>query len=118
MEVGFPFEIDDRGLVRGADYGRHIIEMIEQILFTVPGERVNRPEFGCGLLQLVFHKSSVELEAAAQLLVRSAIERWLGHLINVQSATVTVAEAGAELLVSLEYVIQATGEVRWARFRR
>ena len=62
----------------------HIRDLIEQVLFTAPGERVNRPNFGSGLLQLVFAPNSDELAAATQFLVQGALQQWLGDLIQVE----------------------------------
>ena len=58
MSLHFPFQPDHRGRSAEADDATHLRDMIEQVLFTVPGERVNRPDFGCGLLQLVFAPNS------------------------------------------------------------
>ena len=54
-------------------------EMIEQVLFTDLGERVNRPDFGCGLKRLVFMPNSQPLAAATQVLVKSALQKWLAN---------------------------------------
>ena len=73
MQIDHPFHLDNRG--RTAETGRddHIRDLIEQVLFTSPGERVNRPTFGCGLTQLLFAPNSPELAAATQFLVQG---RW------------------------------------------
>ena len=71
MHAAFPYRIDGRG--RSAEpenEDAHVRELIEQVLFTVPGERVMRPDFGCGLMQLVFAPNSDELAATLQVLVR------------------------------------------------
>jgi hypothetical protein len=76
--------------------------MIEQVLFTAPGERVMLPDFGCGLLTLVFEPNSELLAASTELLVRASLQRWLGDLIDVR--TVNVLAIDSELLVRIEYV--------------
>jgi uncharacterized protein len=81
--------------------------MIEQLLFTSPGERVNRPEFGSGLMQLVFGPNSPELAAALQVTARAALERWLGDVIDVVEFE-AVSDAAA-LRVSVQYVVRRTG---------
>ena len=63
--------------------------MIEQILFTSPGERVNRPTFGSGTAQLVFAPNSDVLAAAQQQAVQAGLQQWLSDLIRVQSVTVS-----------------------------
>lgn len=66
MDIAYPLDIDGRGRLADTDYEAHIREMIAQILFTRPGERVNRPDFGCGLQQYIFDPNSDELAAATQ----------------------------------------------------
>ena len=61
MEIAYPFHVDGRGRSAPADANEHIRQMIEQVLFTAPGERVNRPEFGTGLLQLE-HEAWIDTE--------------------------------------------------------
>lgn len=108
MDIDFPFRVDSRGRTATADHPGHIREMIEQLLFTVPGERVNRPDFGCGLLDLVFAPNSVELAAALQMAAEAALQRWLGDVIAVSSLTVTAVEE--TLKIEVRYVISATGQ--------
>ena len=78
MNATFPFAFDSRGRTGDATEEEHIRQLIEQLLFTSPGERVNRPTFGSGLLQLLFAPNSPELGAATQMLVQSALQQWLG----------------------------------------
>ena len=86
MNIDFPFHFDGRGRTAATDDDDHIRDMIEQLLFTSPGERVNRPDFGSGLLQLVFAPNSPELAAALQFTMQAALQRWLGDLIDVAGA--------------------------------
>jgi phage baseplate assembly protein W len=90
--------------------------MIEQLLFTDPGERVNRPDFGSGLRQLVFAPNSPELAAALQYTVQAALQRWLGDVISVVS--LEVESRDSELRIDLQYVVLRTGEARSATFQR
>jgi phage baseplate assembly protein W len=76
MEIRFPFGFNGRGRTAEADGDAHLRQLIEQVLFTYPGERVNRPDFGSGLMQLVFAPSGEELATAAQFLVQGALQRW------------------------------------------
>ncbi len=90
--------------------------MLEQLIFTSPGERVNRPDFGSGLLQLVFAPNSPELAATLQFTTQAAIQRWLGDLIDLQSLTVTSDEA--TLYVDIRYVVRLTNTVQTQTFSR
>lgn len=116
MEIAYPLRIDGRG--RTADAGRdeHVRQMIEQVLFTSPGERVNRPTFGTGLLQLVFAPNSSELATATEFMVQSALQEWLGELIQVQAVTVESREA--TLQVTVQYMVRRTQQRQVAQFSR
>src|SRR6266478_6014580 len=87
-QVGYPFSFDNRGRSSDTTADDHIPDLIEQVLFTSPGERVNRPTFGCGLNQHVFAPNSPELAAATQFLVQGALQQWLGDLILVDTVQV------------------------------
>ena len=97
-------------------YEKHIVDMIEQLLFTTPGERVNRPDFGSGLLSLIFSPNSPELAAAMQTLMQAAIERWLGDLIEIQTLDVTSVDS--TLRITVQYLLRLTGEQRTSRFEQ
>jgi phage baseplate assembly protein W len=88
--------------------------MIEQVLFTSPGERVNRPTFGCGLNHLVFDPNSDELAAATQYLVHGALQQWLGDLIQVED--VLVENEDSALHVAVQYVVRRTQQREVTRF--
>lgn len=113
-DLAFPLRFDGSGRAATADRDRHIRDMIEQVLFTAPGERVNRPTFGCGLLQLVFEPNSDELAGTTQYLVQSALQQWLGDIIQV--ATVSVAANGSRLDITVVYTVVGTEEEQTARF--
>lgn len=102
----YPFHIDNRGRVATTNEDDHIRDMIEQVLFTNPGERVNLPDFGCGLRQLVFAPNSDVLATTTQFMVNSALQKWLGDLITVQSVNVTAQES--TLLVQIVYIKRTT----------
>jgi Bacteriophage baseplate protein W len=106
MNLAFPYSLDATGHTAHTDRLTHISDMIEQILFTSPGERVNRPTFGSGTAQLVFAPNSDVLAAAQQQAIQAGLQQWLSDLIRVQSVTVAADEA--TLLVTVVYtVIQA-----------
>jgi uncharacterized protein len=115
-EVDYPFSFDNRGRTSDTTADDHIRDLIEQVLFTSPGERVNRPTFGCGLNQLVFAPNSPELAAATQFLVQGALQQWLGDLIVVDS--VEVESVDAALRVTISYVVRLTQTQQTAVFTR
>jgi phage baseplate assembly protein W len=106
--LDFPFHLDGRG--RSAETGAddHVRDLIYQVLFTNPGERVNRPDFGCGLKRLVFAPNSDALAASTQQLVQGALLRWLEEVISVER--VSVANVDATLEVTVLYVRRDSGE--------
>lgn len=116
MNLDFPFHLDPRGHTALADADDHVRDMIEQLLFTNPGERVNRPEFGSGLRQMVFAPNSPELAAALQFSLQAALQRWLGDVTKVN--TLEVQSEDATLRVRLSYVVLRTGESRTETFPR
>jgi len=117
MDIAFPYRIDGRGRTRLAeDDDRHLRDMIEQLLFTAPGERVNRPDFGCGLMQLVFEPNSVELAATIQALVHGALQQWLGHLLSIDEVSATSEDA--RLTVVVQYTVLRTRASKTASFTR
>ena len=106
MNIDYPFQFDRRGRTALTDDDDHIRDMIEQYLFTSPGERVNRPDFGSGLLQMVFAPNSPEIAAALQFTIQAGLQQWLGDLIEVKS--LEVASRDAELRVDVQYVVRRT----------
>lgn len=116
MNIDFPFHFDSRGRTAATGDDDHIRDMIEQFLFTNPGERVNRPDFGSGLLQLIFAPNSPELAAALQFTVQAGLQQWLGDVIEVQALEVTSEEATLRVLI--QYVVRRTGERRTETFAR
>lgn len=116
LQIDFPFHFDGRGRTALTGRDDHIRDMIEQFLFTNPGERVNRPDFGSGLLQLVFAPNSPELAAALQHTVQAGLQRWLGDLIEVQK--LEVESEDSRLRVEIQYLVRRSGEVRSETFQR
>ncbi len=111
MNIDYPFHSDGRGRTAlAADDDAHIRQMIEQFLFTSPGERVNRPDFGSGLLQLVHGPNRPELATALQFTLQAGLNRWLGDLIEVR--TLETQASDAQLLVTLAYSVRRTNEAR------
>ena len=116
MDIDFPFHFDGRGRTAEAATDEHVRDLIEQVLFTSPGERVNRPTFGSGLMQLVFAPNSDELATATQFLVQAALQQWLGDLIEV--GDVQVKNEDAVLHVTVQYTVRRTQQSQVADFRR
>jgi phage baseplate assembly protein W len=116
MDVDFSYQFDHRGRTAEAGYEDHIRDMIEQVLFTSPGERVNRPTFGSGLLQLLFAPNSDELAGTTQFLVQGALQEWLGDLIQVE--TVLAESEESTLRVTVEYIIRRDQIRQTATFDR
>lgn len=114
--VAFPFTIDRRGRTATADDGTYIRSLLEQVLFTAPGERVNRPTFGSGLNQLLFAPNDPSVVAAVQLAAESSVQVWLGDLLVLEKLQVEALDA--VLLVEVTYRLLETAEVRMVTFRR
>ena len=108
IQVDFPYHVDPLGRTAATTDGDHVRDLIEQVLFTAPGERVMRPEFGSGLLALAFEPNSIELAATTQFLVQASLQQWLGHLITVESVDVTADEG--LLSVTVAYSVNKTRE--------
>jgi uncharacterized protein len=108
VNVDFPIHFDSRGRTGTTDDDDHVRDLIEQLLLTSPGERVNRPDFGSGLQDLVFAPNSPELAAALEFSMRAAIQQWLGDLIDVQS--LDVQSDDSTVRIQLEYLVRRTGE--------
>ena len=116
MQLDYPFHFDHRGRTAQASEDEHIRDLIEQVLFTSPGERVNRPDFGSGLMQLVFAPNSDELATVTQVLVQGALQQWLGELIQVEAAQVESEEAN--LRVTIQYTVRRSQQRQMATFER
>ena len=114
--VDFPFHFDSRGRTAQTDDADHIRDLIYQVLFTSPGERVMRPTFGSGLLQLVFAPNSDVLAATTQMLVQGALQQWLGDLIKFTG--VQVESVDSTVTVTVQYVVLATQQRMSAEFTR
>ena len=100
---GFPFQVTPTGTIRpSGDEDAELRGKIVQVLFTAPGERVNQPKFGCGLLNLVFDPNNTILAAAVEFTAGQALSRWLGQEIVVADVDVTAHDE--TLTVEVAYV--------------
>jgi phage baseplate assembly protein W len=116
MNIDYPYHFDGRGRTASSDDAKHIRDLIEQVLFTSQGERVNRPTFGSGLLQLVFAPNSDVLAAAVQLTVQGALQQWLSDLILVEDVQVTGEESTVN--VRVQYRIKSKEQSQIDEFQR
>lgn len=108
MNLTYPYQFDHRARTGAAGDDAHIRDLIEQVLFTAPGERVMLPDFGSGVAQLVFAPNALELASATQVLVQSALQRWLGDLILVQGVSVDASDS--TLTITVNYRSVQTGQ--------
>ena len=116
MQIDYPFHLDDRGRTAETEYEEHIRDLIEQVLFTDPGERVNRPTFGTGIRRLIFAGNSEPLATATQFMVQGALHQWLGDLIEVQAVQVDPIES--TLQITVVYKVRRTQQPQMAQFSR
>lgn len=111
--IHYPFAID-RGLgtlAEETDYSRHVEQMIRQVLFTNPGERINRPDFGCGIRRMVFAPNSDVSANLTQVLINQALDKWMGTLIEVIDVQVTTNQEKLE--IKIVYLLRARQERRY-----
>ena len=116
MYVDYPYRIDGYGRTARTDQAEHMRDLIEQVLFTAPGERVNRPTFGSGLLSMVFAPIDDELASATQGLVQAALQQWIGELIEIEAVQVTHEEATVTVIV--QYVVRRNQQRQVEHFVR
>jgi phage baseplate assembly protein W len=116
MHIGYPFRIDGGGRTAAERDEQHLRHLIEQVLFTAPGERVNRPDFGSGLKQLVFGAPNDELLAATRVLIQGSLQQWLGDLIEVEGVEVGGQEGS--LYITVRYTVRRSQKQQAARFER
>lgn len=114
MNLKYSYGFDNGGLTARTDLAGHIRDMIEQILFTSPGERVNRPTFGTGTATLVFAPNSDMLAAAQQQVIQASLQQWLSDLIRVVG--VDVSNVDATLQITIRYTIIQTQQQQTQQF--
>lgn len=114
--IAYPFQVDGKGRTATTTEELHIKEMVEQLLFTSPGERVNRPEFGTGVMQMVFAPNSQELATATEFMIQSALQQYLGDIIKPEEVTTTSRDA--TLTITVRYIVLKTQQRQTAQFSR
>lgn len=107
MNVALSLQFDHRGRTAERDEDRYIRDLIEAVLFTAPGERVMRPDFGSGVAQLLFEPNSPELAGTVETLVQGALTQWLGEIITLGGVRVAAEES--VLRVSVSYAPRSGG---------
>ena len=114
MLYNFPFKIDGRGHSAEVNKDRHIQQLVEQVLFTIIGERVNRPTFGTRIDQLVFALNSEELATSTQFLIQGALQQWLGEIIQV--VAVRTRSEDSKLYITIQYLIRQNQQTHVVQF--
>jgi phage baseplate assembly protein W len=104
MDLAYPYRFDRSGRSAAQAEDLHVRELIEQLLFTQPGERLMRPDFGCGLMQLVFALNSPELAGATEKLVQGALQRWLADRVAVDDVRVRAVDSTLEVTVQYTWL--------------
>jgi uncharacterized protein len=115
-QIDYPLHFDSRGRTARSTEDEHIRDLIEQVLFTAPGERVNRPTFGSGILQLLFAPNNDAIAAATQLTVQGALQQWLGDLIQFEAVDVQAEDSTLRVLV--QYTTRKSQQRQVAQFTR
>jgi phage baseplate assembly protein W len=109
VNIDFPFRIGGNGRTAVTDDAEHIRDLIEQVLFTMPGERVNMPTFGSSLSRMLFAPNNAAAAPALQLAVQAALMKWLGDRIVVNSVLIEIEDS--TVTVRVQYVVNATQQV-------
>jgi len=112
MNVNFPYQFDTRGRTQEPAIQDYVTQLVEQVLFTSPGERANLPDFGSGLLQLPFAPNSMEMAAATQFTVQGALQKWLSDYVTVESVVASVKDAVLTVTVSYSLLSDNTTQVQ------
>jgi len=115
-QLGYPFRMDSGGRTAIATSADHIRHLIEQVLFTAPGERVNRPDFGINVRRFVYEGGGLETMAVSQFLVQGELQRWLGELLDIEAVVVDAQDA--TLNITVRYVVRASQEAQVVEFQR
>ncbi|QZZ20611.1 GPW/gp25 family protein [Leptothermofonsia sichuanensis E412] len=121
MDIAYPFQFNALGRTATSSENEHIRHLIEQVLFTIPGERVNRPTFGSNIRQIIFALNNSELVTATQFLLQGALEQWLGDEIQVEvieATTRSSASEGDTVQVIVQYIVRRTQQRQIVQFTR
>lgn len=100
--VGFPLKVKD-GKIAWSKYEESIKESIMIILGTARGERVMRPDFGCGLSELVFSRNDTSTASRAIFVVEEALRKWEPRIELIKVDANADAGEKSKLVISIEY---------------
>lgn len=111
--IKYPVAVDSglKAWAEETDYNQHIIQLIKQVLLTSPGERINRPTFGCEIRRMLFSPNSEVAASLAQVSIFQSLEKWLGTVISVDNVKVKPIEERIEIRVV--FVVKALQERRF-----
>lgn len=110
--IAHPLAIDGgkKELREQNDLDAHVREMLFQLLLTDPGERVNRPDFGCGIRRMVFSPLNESAASLAQVTILNALETFLSSVITTDRVDVEFHDETAE--IKIVYTSKTSGEQR------
>ena len=114
--IDFPFHAGALGGAATVDEDAHIRQLIEQVIFTAQGERVNRPTFGSGVQRLLFGPISDPVVSAAHMAVQGALQQWLGDRVAVQDVSVEAQDS--TLIITVSYRVASRSQPQTAQFSR
>lgn len=116
MTMGFPFAFANTGRTRVPDAEQRLAELVEMLLFTIPGERVMRPTLGTPVSELLFEGMNDALDAALQVAVHAALSQNLAGIIDVREVEVTSNDTTID--VSIVYAPLGEQRSRAILFKR
>lgn len=99
-----PYRFAPTGTTTVADPDGQVRDMVSLVLFTRKGERINRPEFGAGMHELIFSENAPEIAAAAQHMVQAALQQWLAGVITVRAVEAEAIESLLRVQVSFSLI--------------
>ena len=111
--IRWPIAVDTKlgALADETDYGRHVDQLMRQVLLTNPGERIHRPDFGCGLRRMVFAPNNPASASLLKVTILQALQKWLGSVVDVEEVEVNATDE--TLSVAIRYVLRARQERRY-----
>lgn len=103
----FPIAVDDGSIVELGEDDK-VAQAIENILRTAPGERVTRPDFGCGIHDLVFESLSSNMLGSVISAVSSALATWEPRIDVLEVTPQQDDDDPNRLLIEIDYRIRST----------
>jgi phage baseplate assembly protein W len=113
--LNFPLQVGPHGHTLQTDTTHYAEQLIEQLLFTNPGERLNQPQLGCGLIELLFDAGTEELRAATQFQILASLQQWLSAVVKV--VAVAVNATGSRFDVTVTYRMPDSTQLRTVSFQ-